>query len=117
MMMVVMAILQGIVATLLACFSHSLSLSFRPNPLRGTTFILFQAHSRLFLGRYAVFLHPGGFGIVCRARWGLRFRKGGENLWIGTGLGLSVNIGGSLGNITAVQIVDIPAGQLKTDVS
>lgn len=35
----------------------------------------------------------------------------------GAGLGLNVNIGGSLGNISAIEIIDIPAGQLKTDVS
>jgi len=36
-------------------------------------------------------------------------------LFAGQGLGLSVDIGGSLGNISAIQIIDIPAGQLKTD--
>jgi len=36
-------------------------------------------------------------------------------LFAGQGLGLNVNIGGRLGNISAIQIVDIPAGQLKTD--
>jgi len=35
----------------------------------------------------------------------------------GTGLSLKVNVGGRLGTISAIQIVDIPAGQLKTDVS
>jgi len=36
-------------------------------------------------------------------------------LFVGQGIGLNVNIGGRLGNISAIQIVDIPAGQLKTD--
>lgn len=36
-------------------------------------------------------------------------------LLAGQGLGLNVNIGGRFGNISAIQIVDIPAGQLKTD--
>jgi len=31
------------------------------------------------------------------------------------GLGLSVDIGGSIGNVSAIQMIDIPAGQLKTD--
>jgi len=35
----------------------------------------------------------------------------------GTGLSLNVDVGGRLGTISAIQIVDIPAGQLKTDVS
>jgi len=33
----------------------------------------------------------------------------------GQGLGLNVDLGGRVGNISAIQIVDIPAGQLKTD--
>jgi len=36
-------------------------------------------------------------------------------LLAGQVLGLDVNVGGKLGNISAIQIVDIPAGQLKTD--
>lgn len=36
-------------------------------------------------------------------------------LLAGQGFGLSVDIGGSVGNITAMGLIDIPAGQLKTD--
>jgi len=36
-------------------------------------------------------------------------------LFAGQGLGLNVDIGRGLGTISAIQIVDIPAGQLKTD--
>jgi len=36
-------------------------------------------------------------------------------LFVGQGLTLNVDIGGRLGTISAIQIVDIPAGQLKTD--
>jgi len=31
------------------------------------------------------------------------------------GFGLSVDIGGMLGNVSAIQMIDIPAGELKTD--
>jgi len=36
-------------------------------------------------------------------------------LFAGQALGLSVSVGGSLGNITAIEVIDIPAGQLKTN--
>lgn len=36
-------------------------------------------------------------------------------LFAGQALGLTVDVGGSVGNITAIDMIDIPAGQLKTD--
>lgn len=96
-------------------FSRSLSVS---NPLGGITLPSFQAFSPQFLERHAVFLCGSGAGIVCQARWGrLTSGNGGGDLLIWTGLGLNIDIGGSLGNVSAIQIIDIPAGQLKDDVS
>ena len=43
--------------------------------------------------------------------------RSGRELIIWTGLGLSVDVGGSIGNVSAVEMIDIPAGELKTDVS
>ena len=99
--------------------SQSPPLSFCLNPLGGSVSTFsFQALPRLFLGRHAGFVRTGGVRTVCRKRWE-------ANIWVKkeraqyewTGLGLNVSIGGSLGTISALQIVDIPAGQLKTDVS
>jgi len=51
------------------------------------------------------------------AKVGGPLRESRRELTNGTGFGLKVDVGGRLGTISAIQIVDIPAGQLKTDVS
>ena len=102
---------------LIAC---SLSSSFTLFPFESSGRIFyfhFKPFLVVFFGRHAVFLRGSGAGIACQHRWETTARERSRELMNGTGLSLKVNVGGRLGTISAIQIVDIPAGQLKTDVS
>lgn len=89
-------------ASSIGCFSHSLSLSF--------TLFLFKPSERV---RFHFI--PSPFSSVFLGDMQIFFFLAVLALFAGQGLGLNVNIGGSLGNVSAIQIVDIPAGQLKTE--
>ena len=116
--MMVVALFKGI-----SNYSFSASLTLFPLESSGRIYFHFLPPLILspflptFFWRHADFLYVGGPVTVCRERWEAIAWEMMRELMSWTGLGLNITVGGKLGTISAIQIVDIPAGQLKTDVS
>ena len=80
-------------------------------------FVLWKAHCQLFCFSHASFLRSCGLLRARRPRYVFVLPNREKETDRYVAMALNIVFGGALGNLTASQVLAIPDGQLKTDVS